>query len=96
MDKRYWVYLLASRRNGTLYLGSTSDLTGRVHAHRHAAVDGFTKKYAVHRLVWFEEYVAPYEMVTRERQLKKWNREWKIRLIEDANPDWIDLFDTIG
>jgi putative endonuclease len=95
VDKRFWVYMLASQHNGTLYIGSTSDLIRRVHEHRSGAMDGFTKQYAVHLLVWFEEHTTPVAMVTRERQLKKWNREWKIRLIERANPDWRDLFDSI-
>jgi putative endonuclease len=95
MEKRYWVYMLASQRNGTLYIGSTSDLVRRVHEHQSGAAEGFTNRYGVHRLVWFEAHESPLAMVTRERQLKKWNREWKIRLIEAHNPDWVDLYDRI-
>ena len=95
MTKRFWVYMLSSQRNGTLYIGSTSDLVRRIHEHRSGAVQGFTKRYAVHHLVWFEEHAEPLAMVTRERQLKKWNREWKIRLIEAGNPEWVDLYDSI-
>lgn len=95
MGKRYWVYLLASAPNGTLYIGATSDLVRRVHEHRQKAVAGFTEKYAVNQLVWFEEHATPLTMAARERQLKKWNREWKIRLIEDGNPNWCDLYGRI-
>ncbi len=82
---------MASKRNGTLYVGSTSDLPGRVIQHKQGLVEGFTKKYTVKSLVYFEEVGDPYAMVTRERQLKKWNREWKIRLIEETNSEWNDL-----
>ncbi len=82
---------MASKRNGTLYIGSTSDLPVRVTQHRLGLLEGFTKKYDVKILVYFEEFGDPYEMVSRERQLKKWNRDWKIRLIEGSNPDWNDL-----
>lgn len=82
---------MASKRNGTLYIGSTSDLPVRVTQHRQELFEGFTKQYRVKMLVHFEEFSDPYEMVSRERQLKKWNRDWKIRLIEESNPHWNDL-----
>ena len=89
--KQYFVYIMASKNNGTLYVGSTSDLPGRVTQHRQELIEGFTKKYGVKTLVYYEEIGDPYAMVTRERQLKKWNRDWKIRLIEESNPEWCDL-----
>ena len=95
-DKRYFVYLLASRRNGTLYVGVTSNLARRVWEHRSGFVDGFTKWYGVHDLVWFETHVSAEAAITREKQIKKWNRAWKIRLIESANPYWHDLFDSLN
>jgi len=87
----YYVYLLASKRNGTLYVGMTNDLSRRLHEHKHGLVDGFTKKYAVHRLVWYETTYTPGRAITLEKQIKKWKRAWKIRLIEESNPTWEDL-----
>ena len=92
-EHRYWVYILASRRNGTLYIGVTNDLYRRVLEHRNGIADGFTKKYRVHQLVWFEEYQYVDGAIRREKHLKKWNRAWKLRLIEEKNPNWDDLFD---
>lgn len=89
------VYMLASKRNGTLYVGVTSNLASRIEAHRSGTVPGFTKKYAVETLVYFELHGEMYEAIQREKRLKKWNREWKIRLIEEMNPDWRDLSDQI-
>ncbi len=91
----YYVYLLASRRHGTLYLGVTSDLVRRVSEHKTKAVSGFTAKYGVNRLVWFEAHDDPTDAIARERALKKWRRDWKIRLIEEQNPEWYDLFPGI-
>ncbi len=85
------VYILASARNGTLYIGVTSDLARRIEAHRCGAVEGFTKKYDVQRLVYFELHEDMYEAIVREKRLKKWNRAWKISPIENANPGWRDL-----
>ncbi|WP_091142067.1 GIY-YIG nuclease family protein [Novosphingobium sp. CF614] len=85
------VYLLASHRQGTLYVGVTSDLLRRLHQHREGLIDGFTKDYGVHRLVWFEQHGTMEHAITREKRIKKWNRAWKIALIEAANPDWRDL-----
>src|SRR5262249_48388607 len=92
----YSVYLLASRRHGTLYLGVTNDLVRRVHEHKTKVVPGFTAKYGVDRLVWFEVYDDPTAAITREKALKKWRRDWKIRLIEEQNPEWRDLFPAIA
>jgi len=92
----YYVYLLASRRNGTLYVGVTNDLIRRVYEHKIKAVPGFTSTYRVDRLVWFECYEEPISAITREKELKKWRRDWKISLIETDNPDWHDLFDAIS
>ena len=90
--KRYFVYILASQRNGTLYIGVTNDITRRVYEHKNDLVEGFTKKYAVHLLVYFEEFQNVDVAITREKQLKKWKRAWKLRLIESANPEWNDLY----
>jgi putative endonuclease len=87
------VYILASKPYGTLYIGVTSNLAGRVEAHRNGCVDGFTKQYDVQTLVYFELHADMYEAIQREKRLKKWNRAWKIRLIEEMNPDWKDLSD---
>jgi putative endonuclease len=92
----YYVYLLASDRNGTLYLGVTNDIVRRVYEHKSKAVAGFTKRYAVDKLVWFEIYDDPTNAITREKELKKWRRAWKIRLIEELNPHWIDLYPQVS
>ena len=96
MDKYYYVYMLASRRNGTLYIGVTSNLVQRVWQHREGVADGFTKEHGVGRLVWFEQHVDVEAAIRREKQLKKWNREWKVRLVESANPYWNDLYESIA
>ena len=85
------VYLLASHRNGTLYTGVTSGVLQRLHQHREGLLGGFSKDYGVHRLVWFERHATMEHAILREKRIKKWNRAWKIRLIEEANPDWRDL-----
>ena len=90
------VYLLASRRNGTLYVGVTSNLLARVHQHRQGAVRGFTRDYRVKLLVWFEQHPTMHSAITREKRIKKWNRSWKLELIEAANPDWRDLAEGLG
>lgn len=89
------VYIMASKRNGTLYVGVTSDLAVRVWQHRNDVVEGFTKKYGVHMLVYFELHDDMESAIVREKRLKKWNREWKLRLIEEMNPDWDDLYESI-
>jgi putative endonuclease len=91
----YYVYILASRRHGTLYIGVTNDLSRRIEQHRAGAVAAFTRKYQVYRLVHFEIFDDPAAANMRERQLKKWNRDWKIRLIEEQNPEWRDLIDLL-
>ena len=90
------VYMLASKRNGTLYVGVTSDLVQRVWQHRSALAEGFTMRYGVHRLVWYEVHETMESAILREMALKKWNRAWKIRLIEETNPAWKDLYDGIA
>ena len=93
--KKFYVYILCSKRNGTLYTGVTSDLVKRVYEHKNNLVDGFTKKYNVHRLVWYEIHESAESAMTREKQIKKWKRIWKLKLIEQKNPEWIDLYETI-
>ena len=95
-EMQYYVYLLASRKHGTLYLGVTNDLVRRVFEHRTNAADGFSARYDVKKLVWFEAYDEPTNAITREKELKKWRRDWKIRLIEESNPGWVDLYDGIA
>ena len=89
------VYILASKRNGTLYIGVTSDLVKRGWEHRNSVVEGFTKKYGVHSLVYYEMHDGMISAITREKQLKKWQRAWKLRLIEERNPEWRDLWQDI-
>ena len=93
--KQPCVYLLASRRNGTLYSGVTSNLVQRVWQHRNHLVDGFTKKYGVHTLVWFEVHETMPSAIEREKSIKEWRRTWKIELIESVNPQWRDLYEDI-
>ena len=89
------VYILASRRNGTLYTGVTSDLIKRIWEHKSDFVEGFTKQYGVHTLVWFEMHATMDAAITREKAIKEWKRRWKLRLIESSNPAWRDLYDEI-
>jgi len=91
--KRYFVYLLASRPYGTLYVVVTSDLAERTWQHKSDLIDGFTKKYGVHLLVWFEEWSDIGDAINREKHIKGWNRAWKIKLIEKQNPAWNDLYE---
>ena len=93
---RWYVYILASRRNGTLYVGMTNDLLRRVWEHKQELVDSFTKKYRVHSLVWYEAAESPAAAIQREKQLKHWRRAWKLSLIEEGNPTWRDLFDELA
>ncbi len=90
------VYILASDRNGTIYIGVTSDLIGRTWQHREHVVDGFTKRYDVTRLIWYELHDTMESAITREKQIKKWNRTWKIRMIQQNNPQWRDLWPEIS
>jgi len=94
MHERYAVYILASRRNGTLYIGITSDLVRRMEQHKSLAVPGFTRKYNVTTLVYVERYADVNAAVAREKQLKSWNQAWKLKLIERSNPTWADLDPT--
>jgi putative endonuclease len=91
----FYVYLLASRKQGTLYLGVTRDLVRRIYQHREKLTPGFTSRYDVRRLVWFEVYDDPVNAIEREKEIKKWRRAWKIALIENDNPDWKDLYPEI-
>lgn len=89
------VYILASKRNGTLYTGVTSNVAKRIYEHKSGSVDGFTKKYHVHTLVWYECTENLEAAITREKQIKAWKRKWKLELIEKENPDWKDLYDEL-
>lgn len=89
------VYILASQRNGTLYVGVTSDLVARIWQHKNDVAEGFTNKYAVHSLVWYEVHETMASAITREKIIKKWNRTWKLKLIEKSNSEWIDLYNEI-
>jgi putative endonuclease len=92
MEKKYYVYIVASKKNGTIYIGMTNNLKGRVVQHKEGLIPGFTQKYKVNMLVYFEEYNDVRDAITRETQMKRWKREWKIELIESVNPEWKDLF----
>ncbi len=96
MRRQFYVYILASQRNGTLYVGVTNDLARRVLEHKTDVVDGFTKMYGVHLLVWYEAADTALAAIAREKQLKKWNRAWKMRLIEKMSPAWNDLYDEVA
>ena len=93
--KAYWVYILCSKRNGTLYVGVTNNLARRVYKHKHGLVKGFTKKYHINKLVYTEEFHDINEAIYAEKCIKKWNRTWKLKLIEKRNPEWRDLYETI-
>ncbi|MGB4107127.1 MAG: GIY-YIG nuclease family protein [Alphaproteobacteria bacterium] len=95
MEKQYYVYILAKARNSTFYVGMTSDLAKRIWEHKIETADGFTKKYNIKNLVYFETFNDPENAIKREKRLKKWNRTWKMRLVEEKNPDWKDLYDEI-
>jgi len=95
MNRQPGVYILANKRNGTLYVGVTSDLVKRIWEHRNNVAEGFTKQYNVHRLVWYELHESMESAINREKRLKDWRRAWKLELIESKNPGWLDLYDTI-
>lgn len=95
MDKDYYVYILASKRNGTLYIGITSDLIKRVWEHKNKLIEGFSQKYNVGKLVYFEQIRDPETAIKREKRLKKYNRKWKLELIEKSNPEWKDLYSEL-
>jgi len=92
----FYTYILASQRNGTLYTGSTDDLARRVFEHKERVRRGFTAKYGVHMLVWFEAFEDRENAFRRERRIKEWRRAWKLRLIEESNPEWHDLYDDLN
>ena len=91
-SKEYYVYILASQKYGTLYIGITNNLLKRVYQHKEGLVDGFTKKYHVNKLVYYEVHEDIHEALLREKQMKKWRRDWKINLIEKDNPQWFDIY----
>jgi len=93
--KIYCVYILANKRNGTLYIGVTGNLQKRIWEHKQKLVEGFTKKYNIDKLVYYEQTGNVYSALTREKQLKKWNRKWKLNLIEKNNPQWRDLYSEL-
>jgi putative endonuclease len=95
-ERNYWVYIVASGIGGTLYIGVTNDLIRRVYEHKTKAAESFTKKYNVDRLIYFEQFDDIENAIRREKRLKKWNRAWKIRLIEETNPNWSDLYPSIA
>lgn len=95
MKRQPTVYILANNQNGTLYIGVTSDLVKRVWEHKNDLIEGFTRKYGVHQLVYYEMHTDMLAAITREKQLKKWNRAWKLELIEEKNPQWKDLWGEI-
>ena len=92
---KYYIYILTSSRNGTLYVGLTNNLLRRIYEHKNNIIEGFTKKYNVHILVHYEEYDDIKNVISREKQIKKWNRKWKLRLIEESNPNWKDLYNEL-
>ncbi len=96
MGRGGWTYILASRRNGTLYVGVTSDLARRVWEHREGLIAGFTRRYGVKLLVWYEGFPAIEEAIGCEKRIKAWRRYWKIKLIEERNPEWRDLYEELG
>ena len=95
MNKQPAVYILASKRNGTLYIGVTSDLVKRIWQHKKNMIEGFTKRYSVHQFVWYELHENMQSAIEREKRMKEWKRKWKMELIESMNPNWQDLYHTI-
>ena len=95
MEGKYYIYIIASQRNGTLYIGVTNSLLRRIYEHKCGLVEGFTKKYKVHILVYYEKYNDVRNAIEREKILKKWNRKWKINLIQKDNPEWRDLYSEL-
>ena len=88
----YYMYILASKKDGVLYTGMTNDLERRMHEHRSESIQGFTRRYHIKKLVYYEMFETPYDAICREKAIKKWYRKWKIELIEENNPKWMDLF----
>lgn len=94
--RKYYVYILASRKNGTLYIGMTGNLTRRIYEHRQGLQPGFSRRHSVKRLVWYEVHDTALTAIQREKNLKEWKRAWKVELIEKSNPDWNDLYRQLG
>ncbi|HEX9024630.1 MAG TPA: GIY-YIG nuclease family protein [Geobacteraceae bacterium] len=90
--KQFYVYILSNERNGTLYTGVTSDLLKRIYEHKNDLVEGFSKRYGIHNLVWYEMHETAESAISREKQIKKWQRKWKLELIDKSNPFWDDLY----
>ena len=95
MERVFYVYILTNKQNGTLYIGVTRDLLGRIWQHKNDINKGFTQKHKIHTLVYYEEHAYIEDAITKEKQIKKWNRDWKLRLIEKTNPKWKDLYEEI-
>jgi putative endonuclease len=95
MDRSFYVYILTNQRYGTLYVGVTNDLVRRVWEHKSDLVEGFSKRYGLHRLVWYEAHHDVSHAITREKLIKKWHRDWKVNLIQGMNPDWADLYANV-
>ncbi len=95
MDKNYYVYIVTNKKYGVLYIGVTNNLVRRVYEHKHSIIEGFTKRYNINKLVYFEVYDEIEEAILREKRLKKWNRQWKINLIENENSNWDDLYNQL-
>ncbi len=93
--KQYYVYILASERNGTLYTGITNNITRRIYEHKNDLNQGFTRKYKIHRLVYYEIFNDSYNAIAREKAIKKWKREWKLKLINEFNPNWRDMYEEL-
>ncbi|MFA5175607.1 MAG: GIY-YIG nuclease family protein [Patescibacteria group bacterium] len=93
--RKFYAYILSNKKNGTLYIGITNNLIRRIYEHKNNLVEGFTKKYNVHNLVFYEQYDNINDAISREKQMKKWNRKWKIELIEKDNPNWRDLYEEL-
>jgi len=96
MGRTFYVYILASQRNGTLYVGVTSNLARRVYEHREGVIKGFTHRYGVKSLVWYETFPTAHEAITAEKRIKRWRRAWKLQLIEKLNPQWLDLYESFN
>jgi putative endonuclease len=96
MDRQFYVYILANRPYGTLYVGITNDLVRRIWEHKEKFVEGFSREHGLDRLVWYEVHATAYEAITREKSIKRWHRDWKVNLIQSANPDWRDLYVAIA
>ena len=95
MDKQFYVYILTNKQYGTLYVGVTSNLLKRIYEHKNGLMEGFTKEYGIHRLVYYEAAGDAISAIEREKRIKKWNRQWKVELIQSLNPNWDDLYNSV-